>query len=99
MRRKNEPGGNEKGECGDTTRPSQFRAQGRTRQMNDEAGREELGFKVVCTWCGSLIRRTSVKDSHGMCLNCYSRMLGQHGHMHERRDDTLRWARGNKGER
>jgi hypothetical protein len=66
--------------------------------MNEQAGREEQRFKVVCTWCGSLIRRTSVKDSHGMCLKCYSRMLGEHGHAHER-GDVLRWARGNRSER
>jgi hypothetical protein len=66
--------------------------------MKEEAEREELRFKVECTWCGSLIRRTSVKDSHGMCLKCYSRMLGEHGHAYER-ENTLRWARGSRSER
>jgi hypothetical protein len=40
----------------------------------------ELNFKVVCTWCGVVIRRTSAKDSHGMCLKCYSRMLSERGY-------------------
>ena len=38
-----------------------------------------LNFKVECTWCGGIIRRTSAKDSRGMCLKCYARMLGEHG--------------------
>jgi hypothetical protein len=49
-----------------------------------------LKFKVECTWCGTIIRRSSVKDSRGMCLRCYARMLSEHGRPHER--DTPRWA-------
>ena len=41
-------------------------------------------FKVVCTWCGVVIRRAETKDSQGMCLKCYARMLGEHVHSHER---------------
>jgi hypothetical protein len=48
-------------------------------------------FKVVCTWCGVIIRRAKSKDSQGMCLKCYARMLGEHGHSHER-DDRPRWS-------
>lgn len=96
MRRENEPGGNEKGEFGGTTRPSQFRSTRGISEMSDATEREEQRFKVFCTWCGGLIRRTSVKDSHGMCLKCYSRMLGEHG---QERDDTPRWAKGNRSER
>jgi hypothetical protein len=66
--------------------------------MNGEASREDLNFKVECTWCGAIIRRTSARDSHGMCLKCYARMLGEHGHAHER-ENTLRWARGHGSER
>lgn len=66
--------------------------------MNGETSREELKFKVMCAWCGSVIRRTSVKDSHGMCLKCYARMLGEHGHSHER-ENPFRWARGHANER
>lgn len=47
--------------------------------MNREVSAEELQFKVVCTWCGVIIRRDSAKDSHGMCLKCYSRMLSERG--------------------
>jgi hypothetical protein len=66
--------------------------------MNKETGREELRFKVECAWCGVIIRRDSAKDSHGMCLKCYARMLGEHGHAHER-ETGLRWARGHGSER
>ncbi|MDT5063426.1 MAG: hypothetical protein QOH63_3885 [Acidobacteriota bacterium] len=67
--------------------------------MDREAGNEDLKFKVECYWCGNIIRRTNTKDSHGMCLKCYARMLGEMGHAHER-EDTLRWARGrNSSER
>jgi hypothetical protein len=51
----------------------------------------ESNFKVVCTWCGIIIRRNSAKDSRGMCLKCYARMLSEHGRSHEHRP-LLRWA-------
>jgi hypothetical protein len=66
--------------------------------MIGEAERREPRFKVECTWCGAIIRRNDVKDSHGMCLKCYARMLGEHGHAHDR-DSGLRWARGHGSER
>lgn len=66
--------------------------------MNREEGSDELRFKVECTWCGAVIRRTDSKDSHGMCLKCYARMLSEHGHAHER-ENTLRWATGQGNER
>jgi hypothetical protein len=65
---------------------------GEWSKMNSvEAGRKVEGYKVECTWCGVIIRRTSVKDSHGMCLKCYARMLGEHGRAHEQ-GNVPRWA-------
>ena len=32
-------------------------------------------FKVVCAWCGGLIRRDRAKDSLGMCLDCYHKEM------------------------
>ncbi|HKR01766.1 MAG TPA: hypothetical protein VJT09_13890 [Pyrinomonadaceae bacterium] len=64
--------------------------------MNVDAEREEPKYKVECSWCGSIIRRTNVKNSHGMCLKCYARMLGEQG---QEREDGLRWARGHGSER
>ena len=52
---------------------------------------DDSEFRVVCTWCGVVIRRAKTKDSQGMCLKCYARMLGEHGHSHER-DDGSHWA-------
>jgi len=65
--------------------------------MYGERGREEFNFKVECSWCGKIIRRTSTKDSHGMCLKCYARMLGEHGHLPES-GDALKWARSSGSE-
>lgn len=48
-----------------------------------------LNFKVECDWCGVIIRRSNVKDSRGMCLKCYARMLSEHGIPGA---DTPRWA-------
>ncbi len=59
--------------------------------MNKESGREKLIFKVECTWCGAIIRRSSVKDSRGMCLKCYAHMLSEHGRSHET-GNAPRWA-------
>lgn len=66
--------------------------------MFGETRREDLKFKVECSWCGTIIRRTNVKDSHGMCLKCYARMLGEHGHTHEF-NHAPRGVRGNGSER
>lgn len=46
--------------------------------MKNEKAERSPGFKVVCTWCGGLIRHNHVKDSRGMCLECYARLLNEH---------------------
>jgi len=51
--------------------------------MKKEVGAEKPDYKVECTWCGTIIRRNSSKDSRGMCLKCYARMLSEHGRSHE----------------
>lgn len=50
-----------------------------------------LNFKVECNWCGNIIRRSNIKDSRGMCLKCYARMLSDHGRQLEQ-DQAPRWA-------
>ena len=45
-------------------------------RVEDLQGRPD--YKVVCTWCGGLIRHSNVKDSRGMCLKCYARLLDEH---------------------
>ena len=37
-------------------------------------------FKVVCAWCGVLIRVRERKDSEGMCGGCFRRLLDRHTH-------------------
>lgn len=59
--------------------------------MNKEVGNERLSFKVECTWCGTIIRRNNTKDSRGMCLKCYARMLSDHARSHET-GTSPRWA-------
>jgi hypothetical protein len=46
--------------------------------MKSKTSQENTDFKVTCTWCGGLIRHSNVKDSRGMCLICYARMLNDH---------------------
>lgn len=46
--------------------------------MRSENSQGRFGFKVVCVWCGGLIRRSDVKDSRGMCQECYARLLNEH---------------------
>ncbi len=38
----------------------------------------KLNFKVVCAWCGVVVRRDDVEDSQGMCFACYYRILSKH---------------------
>lgn len=47
--------------------------------MKREAAAEVSQPPAVCNWCGVAIRRASVKDSHGLCLKCYARMLSERG--------------------
>lgn len=46
--------------------------------MNKGSGRDISNYREVCTWCGVVIRHNNVKESFGMCLRCYARMLGEH---------------------
>ncbi len=46
--------------------------------MRSENLQGRSDFKVVCTWCGGLIRRGEGKDSRRMCLECYARLLNEH---------------------
>jgi hypothetical protein len=55
-----------------------------------ESAEGDLRFKAVCSWCGAVIRRTSARDSRGMCLKCYALMLREHTRVRE--DERPRWA-------
>jgi len=46
--------------------------------MRSDHVKGRSAFKVICTWCGGLIRHSAVKDSRGMCLACYARLLNEH---------------------
>jgi hypothetical protein len=41
-------------------------------------GKLVTAFRVVCTWCGDVIRRDNPKESRGMCAKCYTRMLSEY---------------------
>jgi hypothetical protein len=38
----------------------------------------ETVFRVVCAWCGDVIRSDNRKESRGMCAECYARMLSEY---------------------
>ena len=51
--------------------------------MDDQVGQSELYFPVVCAWCGAEIRceetrGDSERESGGMCLVCFRRMVEEH---------------------
>jgi ribosomal protein L40E len=46
--------------------------------MSRRVTQERVNYQVVCTWCGATIRHNNVKESRGMCLKCYARMLTEH---------------------
>ena len=43
--------------------------------LQGQPGQKPTDFKVICAWCGVVIRRHSSKDSQGMCQECYAGML------------------------
>lgn len=45
------------------------------REMDATLGSERL--KVVCTWCGEVIRAAS-KPAQRMCQPCFARMMNEH---------------------
>lgn len=51
--------------------------------MSRAMSQENVNYRVVCTWCGATIRHNNVKESRGMCLKCYARMLAEHTSAHQ----------------
>jgi len=35
-------------------------------------------FDIICSWCGALIRRTTMELPEQMCLICHARMLNDY---------------------
>jgi len=35
-------------------------------------------FDVVCSWCGAVIRSSTIQRSEQMCLICHARMLNDY---------------------
>jgi hypothetical protein len=46
--------------------------------MNKESAQGARSYQEVCVWCNTIIRHLDTKNSHGMCLKCYARMLSEH---------------------
>jgi hypothetical protein len=59
------------------------------KEVNATRGGESL--KVVCAWCGGVIRPATLKPSKGMCQTCFARMMHEHSRAHGVRD-SLRGA-------
>jgi hypothetical protein len=38
-------------------------------------GDADRDYGMKCAWCGRVIERSNVRDSHGMCEECYRREL------------------------
>jgi hypothetical protein len=46
--------------------------------MSKNEGLTGTIYREICTWCGVVVRRLDTKNSRGMCLKCYARMLSEH---------------------
>lgn len=44
----------------------------------EEATQGVESLKVVCVWCGGVIRAAASKPSQGMCQTCFARMMREH---------------------
>ena len=58
--------------------------------MRTQRGRGGMSYRVVCTWCGATIRHNNFKESRGMCLKCFTRMLAEHTSRHQQPDYGLK---------
>ncbi len=52
---------------------------------DEEVTRGVEGLKVVCVWCGGVIRAAAPKPSQGMCQQCFARMMREHSRAHRLR--------------
>jgi len=43
--------------------------------MADKRSQGRFGYSVLCAWCERVIRHDGIKESRGMYLECYARML------------------------
>lgn len=46
--------------------------------------RGEDGPKVVCVWCGGVIRGDAPKATKRMCQPCFERMMSEYSRAHQR---------------
>ncbi len=53
------------------------------RQAEAPGGDERL--KVVCVWCGGVIRPAAAKPRKRMCQTCFARMMSEHSRAHQHR--------------
>ncbi|HEY0170875.1 MAG TPA: hypothetical protein VGB98_07620 [Pyrinomonadaceae bacterium] len=53
------------------------------KEVNAPRGGESL--KVVCAWCGGVIRAEAAKPSKGMCQTCFARMMSEYSRSHRPR--------------
>lgn len=45
--------------------------------------RREEGQKVVCAWCGGVIRGGASKATQRMCQPCFERMMREYSRAHQ----------------
>jgi hypothetical protein len=52
---------------------------------NVDAPQGDYSLKVVCAWCGGVIRHAAAKPTQGMCQTCFARMMREHSRAHQLR--------------
>ena len=58
--------------------------------MMNDAGRNVMSYRVICTWCGVTIRHNNTRESSGMCQSCYARMFSEHTRPYQRAGKELK---------
>ena len=53
------------------------------RELAAPYGDERL--KVVCSWCGEVIRPAATKPTKRMCQPCFARMMSEYSRAHQLR--------------
>jgi hypothetical protein len=54
-----------------------------TYTSDTESQRGDDRPKVVCAWCGGVIRNAAAKAATRMCQPCFARMMREHSRAHQ----------------
>jgi hypothetical protein len=65
----------------------------RNKRTNEGLRNPDRNHKVVCTWCGAIIRSNAEENEEQMCLICHARMLNDYFQKIKRVSDERRAPR------